>query len=265
MQNHRDFLRRQKKYERKYARVYFLWLQAVYRDAADQYEGAGSINEPDSFDEALEAIYTNLYTEVMLKEAKLTNADLKGQKDLLDDAAALYGGGSLLSYWKVILGTYLGIRIAIRMSEVKQTTLEFINQIIRKSIDEGGTIEETATEIRSKTGFNRNRSRLIARTETVTASNSGSHMAAQTSVFVREKRWIATNDKRTRDTHRVFLRKGWVPLDTDFLVPLPNSVGVEPAKYPGDITLSPANVCNCRCATIYRNKRDTEGNLIRKT
>ena len=236
----------------------------VYRSAANQYEGEGTINNPEFFEDELEKIYDRLYREVMLKEAKLTNGDLKGSKDLLDDAAALFPGGSLLSYWKFLLGTYLGIRIALRMSEVQETTRELINKIIEKSLEEGLTTDETAEEIRNKTGYNRNRSRLIARTETVTASNSGSNMAAQTSPFVREKRWVATNDKRTRHTHAYFLQRGWIPLDQDFLVPLPEGVGFEPAAYPGDITLSPANVCNCRCAAIYRNKRDSEGNLIRK-
>ena len=60
-----------------------------------------------------------------------------------------------------------------------------------------------------------------------------------------EKVWLATNDARTRDTHRQ-LDGQVVPVDADFIVN-----GKQMSK-PGDPRGGAREVVNCRCAVEYR-------------
>lgn len=88
------------------------------------------------------------------------------------------------------------------------------------------------------------RARTIARTEVISATNAaqyatGSRFGLGTAV------WLATNDERTRQTHR----------DVNGTSPNDDGVWVFPdgsaLKYPGDPAGSAAEVINCRCTTIY--------------
>jgi uncharacterized protein with gpF-like domain len=86
------------------------------------------------------------------------------------------------------------------------------------------------------------RTELIARTETVAASNFASH-TLHTAWGVQSRSWLATQDDRTRDSHAVMdgVSK---PIGQKF------SVGGHEADYPGDPSLPIEERANCRCATI---------------
>src|SRR5690606_25973572 len=120
-----------------------------------------------------------------------------------------------------------------------------------------------ARNIRKDRGYNRNRSLAIARTETVTAANQGRYIAALSSPYVQEKKWLPTSDSRTRRSHIEMLDTPYI--DMDFSFHIANADGIlEPALYPCAPTLTASNSINCRCALVFRNKRDENGRLIRK-
>ena len=83
---------------------------------------------------------------------------------------------------------------------------------------------------------------MIARTETIRASNAGS-----TQVYkdwgVQKHEWLSTMDDRTRDDHAE--ANGLV-----VEIGKPFMVGGEELEFPGDPNGSPGNVINCRCTTI---------------
>ena len=98
--------------------------------------------------------------------------------------------------------------------------------------------------------FTRIRARLIARTESTTASNQAATFAAQQNGATK-KIWISAKDNRTRRRPRNA---------TDHLHADGQEVGIndyfivsgELMMQPGDKKASAGNVCNCRCTVAFR-------------
>lgn len=103
-----------------------------------------------------------------------------------------------------------------------------------------GVVGRTATAARSW---------LIAVTETTGALNAGAHAARQARADSLpqgrqpRKEWVTKRDARVRDAHE---QADGQSVAQDGLF----TVGGERCRYPGDITLSPANRCRCRCTAI---------------
>lgn len=89
------------------------------------------------------------------------------------------------------------------------------------------------------------RRELIARTETIRASNAGSN-ALYRDWGVQMKEWLATNDERTRPDHAAANGQR-VAVDARF------DVGGEMLSHPGDPNGSPENTINCRCTLVPYN------------
>lgn len=112
-------------------------------------------------------------------------------------------------------------------------------------VDMGETIPELAARIQAVAPVSEARATTIARTEVIAASNAGSFAQAQVlDDPSMTKTWVATNDPRTRPTHRAADGQA-VPLLSAFIV------GGFPLMVPGDPTGPPEEVINCRCTQIY--------------
>lgn len=86
------------------------------------------------------------------------------------------------------------------------------------------------------------RAETIARTETVGGYNAASRISAVESGGVSARRWLATNDGRTRDSHAAIDGHTTAGLDD----PYPNGL-----MFPGDPSGPSAETVNCRCVEIY--------------
>lgn len=275
IRQHRAFLQRQNRYEKKWAKIFFRYFNKVYKTAAHIIENEGVESYLSKIlqyqnENELQSIYRKLYDEVTINEAIIEKRLLMGlestQKDIIDDLiqAFPYKGGADIQIFRQLLKEYLIVRIGTRITQVTASTVKFISEAIQQGINEGLGALQIARLIREKTDFNRNRSLMVARTETVTGSNQGKYMSALSSDLVYEKRWIPTNQPgRTRETHLAMLNTPFIDMDAPFLVPGPKG-GFETARYPGDESLSAANTVNCRCSIGFRVKRDAEGNPIRR-
>lgn len=91
---------------------------------------------------------------------------------------------------------------------------------------------------------------MIARTETHRAAQAGSHTLFQRA-GIRLKEWLATGDKRTRDTHMVAWNRyseggqpGPIPVNEPF------EVGSTTLMYPGDAAGSIEETIQCRCVEL---------------
>lgn len=267
-ESHAQFIRRQRIYENKYKRKFLAYLNAVNKSAADAYEN-GSLNY-DIYSSRLEAIYKQLYTEITIQEAQIQwnefeDAPIK-QKDLIDALASIFTVSTdvPINLWRSLLNDFLTVRIAGRIKEVEQTTRKRIAYLIEKGIAEGLGARDIARTIRKDTGFNRNRSLNIARTETITSANQGKYLAASSSPYVKQKKWLPTIDARTRATHRAMTDAPYVDLTQDFFLQNMQTGALEAAQYPCDTRLSAGNTCNCRCIIIFKNKLDENGRPIKK-
>jgi uncharacterized protein with gpF-like domain len=92
--------------------------------------------------------------------------------------------------------------------------------------------------------LSRLRSRVIARTESHSASNASNQMAASASGLPMMKEWLSSGGERTRETHLIAGGQT-VPIDQPF------SVGMDYLMQPGDPSGSAEEIINCRCAVGY--------------
>ena len=145
---------------------------------------------------------------------------------------------------------YIASVVANKVVGINDTTKKMIKAIVLKGFEDNLTLYEIRDEI-EKLYLEQiipNRSMTIARTEVIGASNAGSHMAAKQTGLILEKEWVATEDDRTRHSHRVAdgQRKD---IDEPF------EVGNSSLKFPGDPHGKPEEVINCRCTQVYHTKK----------
>lgn len=277
----KQFDRREIAYERMYSRQLFNYLRKTYNvfrsDLLEANEDpqafANAYNVPS---EELTNVLTKIYTNVSLKEARegymffvepYEENRLK-QKDFLDTLLGVIRPSAdegLISLWRRLLGDYVQVRIARRLTLINDTTKKQIIKIVEKGVNEGSGIPEIARQIRKEGSgkINKNRSINIARTESISAMNQGNYMAAAGSIWEYEKKWSPRLDARTRNTHREMEEYPWIPLESEFRV-RDREGGNDFALYPGDHELSASNVINCRCAILLRPRENSEGNLVRR-
>lgn len=266
---HRQFLRRADQYERRYARRFLSVLARQYREAATAYPDPYTVN-PDDY----RPVLIQLYTTVLPQEAKVAwdmyVKPLAGdRKDFFDDLMAILGvnvpEGEFIRLWRDISREWLTVNILTKITSISQTTQRAIAKVIERSINEGSSIQEISREIRdqSQGEINRNRSVLIARTETISAMNKGRRLSMYTSNLLWNKKWVDSPDERTRLSHRLIAREDYRPLDQEYW--LVNKTGsLEALDYPGDPKGSPENTILCRCCETFQVRRDASGRPMRR-
>ncbi len=118
-----------------------------------------------------------------------------------------------------------------------------LNRLLRKGLANGWSNQELASNIAQKyDGFKGYRALRIARTEMTGVINFGTTFTLEEE-GTRTKRWIATLDDATRESHAE-LDGNTEKIDADF------NVGGYPAEHPGDSQLPPEERINCRCTII---------------
>lgn len=142
---------------------------------------------------------------------------------------------------------------AFKVTEITGTTLEQAQELVRlateQAIADGLDEKQTAMLIQryiaEKGGqLSRLRSRIISRTESHSASNASTQMAAKASGLPMQKEWIASGGERTRISH-ASAHGQKVEMDEPFIV------GGERLMQPGDPSGSAKEVINCRCVAGY--------------
>lgn len=123
------------------------------------------------------------------------------------------------------------------------------------------SVDQIGRELRKKfRRINRNRSALIARTETHSATGFAHHNyhknVSDSYGVSMIKEWVATNDGRTRPTHAE-VSGTKISMDESF------KVGGREMDFVGDPKGGPANVINCRCVIVYADAEDdvTQGRV----
>lgn len=123
-----------------------------------------------------------------------------------------------------------------------------IANAVTQSIIQGESIPDLANRIaRDTASENGNAMMRYARTAMTSAQNAGRMETldrAKTMGIKCKKRWLATLDNRTRDTHQA-LDGQTVDVDQPFVVD-----GME-IMFPGDPSADPSLVYNCRCTLVY--------------
>jgi uncharacterized protein with gpF-like domain len=147
------------------------------------------------------------------------------------------------------------------VQNISDTTRDQIFRVLSQAAEEGLSNDDIVKKLQSPE-LPAARARLIARTELNKGAFFGRKLATDDSEWETEKEWVAANDHRTRHSHRA-VDGDVIDVDGKFAVSTPKG-GVDYMEGPGDPTASAANLCNCRCSSSTRAKRDENGRLIPK-
>lgn len=159
--------------------------------------------------------------------------------------------------WERLFGIYFqaSLEAAVNhtaklVGDVQRTTLDKLAGIIGIGVGEGLSMPAIAALIDELylDQILPDRSIVIARTETIRATNRGSQDAALATNLDLNKIWVATADDRTRPAHTA--ADGQM---TDIRGTF--TVDGEQLQYPGDPDGSAGNVIQCRCTVVYREKQ----------
>lgn len=142
---------------------------------------------------------------------------------------------------------------ATKVTQINDTTRTQLRKALADGVQAGESIKEIARRIDDLylDDIIPNRSRVIASTEVIGASNWASHTAAEGSGLDLNKVWLSTDDTHTRKAHK----------DADgqkVALNKPFTVGGEKLMYPGDPAGSAKNVIGCRCVPVYERVKADE-------
>lgn len=230
--------------EDKAAKIFIKALRYQYEQVAKTYKDTGVVFvDPKPIELAIAR--SNTFSAI---------SSLKWQYNSFEKENKSIVVGSLQRLIKRIQAWVL-INSASQVTRINATTEREIRFQVSKGIDEGLGAREIAALIRNSVTdqFTTYRATVIARTETTRAASYGHKSASDeweavtgTTTF---KEWMATSDKRTRNTHRKFIKKVIIQKNELF------EVGQSLMEYPGDPAGGAKEVVNCRCRVVYFSER----------
>lgn len=206
---------------------------------------------------ALKAIITNLYFDGAVTFGAKVQANLTRLRRNEQKARMPIGFSVRMQQ---LIEQYYGVDFLNLSEGITETTKELLYQVLVTAQRDGLGFDDIVKQLES-TELSKNRARLIARTETVTAANSGAYLAAKESGILVKKVWIATRDHRTRHDHSSVSKE---EIDAD----LPFKVGAYEMLYPGirkqpnGLAVPAKEVVNCRCVVAHVPQRDASGRVI---
>jgi hypothetical protein len=173
--------------------------------------------------------------------------------------------------WIQIVMEYLGTNFYDKgVLQIVQTSRAMMLDILDRGNREGWGYYDYARYI-SETlpGLNQNRADMIARTEVGRAIHAGTFVGADRSPFQKQKIWVAAKDNRTRgnpfkgqkDKADHWNMDGQT---VDFNDKFVDTRSGSELDHPHDPQAKAVDVIRCRCTFAIINKRDKNGNLIRK-
>jgi uncharacterized protein with gpF-like domain len=140
--------------------------------------------------------------------------------------------------------------MASKITQISKVTAEKIRKLIASEIEKGTSVTDIAIKL-EKFGFPSSRALAISRTEVLSASNAATFYGTGAALGTAKLRkdWLATQDKRTRQTHST---AGRTQKNVDYDKPF--NVGGARLLFPGDSSLGapPKEIVRCRCTTTFQ-------------
>jgi SPP1 gp7 family putative phage head morphogenesis protein len=126
--------------------------------------------------------------------------------------------------------------------QITESTRDMLRTDIADSIAEGWTNAELASKLSDSYAFSADRAMVIARTETIRASNQGTLAGFKASGVVLKKEWTTAEDDRVSEDCELNGDQGPIDVDADF-----QSGDDAPPAHP-----------NCRCVLVGLTSLDIE-------
>lgn len=226
--------------ERKYARVFAAEIARASRSLLDHYKVMGVVPEIDpAHQRKIEAVFSLMATDAI---------EAFGER-IVDQGKAMQivpeKKDFSAAFARLALEFITAEAIRRKITSISETTRNQIIAIVEGGQKRGEGIDKIAKTI---SGSIRNmsflRGAIIARTETHSAANFGADNAARMTGLPLIKEWVATNDERTRDSHRSAdgqTREMDQPFDINGYAMM----------YAGDMNAPASEVINCRCSISH--------------
>lgn len=149
------------------------------------------------------------------------------------------------SAWSRFVLREYGAKIGTKITLLRETIANQVANEVRKNIEEGADIVTDLTnqiqKVVNSNSFYRWQAERIARTETTTAMNTATEVAANETGIEYEKQWLSAGDGNERPSHQA-MNGTKTSKDGTFNNGL---------RYPGDPLGSASEVVNCRCTLLY--------------
>lgn len=148
---------------------------------------------------------------------------------------------------------YLENSSSLKVERITEATRRLLRSELRAGVEAGEGVQDIAKRIDTLylEQIIPNRSKVIARTEVIQASNLGSISGAKaTGIPGLKKVWLATRDSRTREAHAL-VDGETVPIDSSFDLSSGSRL-----MFPGDTSLgaSAGDTIQCRCTQFYEGE-----------
>jgi uncharacterized protein with gpF-like domain len=248
--------------EKKYVRRIYNALKSQVQQFIDDMEAYGLEGAQSRLlvtigNDVLTPVLQDLHKESALYFGKKAYYEIRRSTRKKIEKA---GFGLAEEWLQAIIGFFNREYFAL-VQQISDTTRDVILKVLSEAAEEGWSNDMIVKQLKAPE-INAARARLIARTELNKGAFFGRKLATDDSEWETEKEWVAANDHRTRHSHRA-VDGDVIDVDGKFTVSTPKG-GIDYMLGPGDPTASAANLCNCRCSSSVRAKRDENGRLIPK-
>jgi len=204
---------------------------------------------------AVQSLNEDFYPLMLSQYKKIFQAVYKeneGKYEVMRKAEEAFVFGRSVDFEAVVNQYFTGRQLILAGITERMATR--IGNLIEQGRADNLTLPQIAKLVSDKfLPISRSRAALIARTETHNAAsfaNHAYHSTVEKDLGIKMlKKWVATNDARTRSTHSQASGQT-VDMSEDFIV------GGVPMGYAGDSKGGAKNVINCRCVIIYADERD---------
>lgn len=190
--------------------------------------------------------YSSLIQKLYLDAAIVYGAKIRA--DLNQKKARMPIAFNEIMYQRIV--EYFGTDILNTSIGITDTTKMLIRNILTEAYKEGWDYDKIVGLLQA-TELSRVRARMIARTETVTAANTGAILVAKETGLKLKKEWLSAMDNRTRRDH-LYVNGTVINMDEYF------NVGGYQMYQPGDRggkdgrpEVAAKEIVNCRCAILF--------------
>ena len=137
---------------------------------------AGNVSEAQ-----IRTMYVEMYNALIGAQYRRTARQLKADID-----------------FERVINQWLQTNAGLRIVSVHQTLIESIIKVISDGYENNLSVAEITRNLQNKFGWFKAQALRIARTETTTATNLATVLAAENSEYQLQKTWISAQDNRTR-------------------------------------------------------------------
>ncbi|MGJ1499614.1 phage minor head protein [Sphingobacterium spiritivorum] len=228
-------------YEKRYAKLIRI---ALLEQVEYAIENRGVIPDLPMFN-ALKSLYETVTFDFLQLQYNSLEREVK--KD----------AGFFLNMWRTWIQSYVFTALAMRVSNINETTRKRIQEAIAIGVDQGLEWDVIAKLIREKVGdiSSLKRAIMIARTETANSANMAKEKSSED--WEREtgevlyKLWIHRYAKEPRSWHQRLDNEVAIPKSQKFTVYNPRTGSTEYMLRPHSDGATAENVVNCSCQVIY--------------